>query len=53
MAASAEVHDVELEIHDGEFVVVGTNDSGVPAGEPTGVGEDTEPSCSVDRHPAP
>ncbi|HET9672815.1 MAG TPA: hypothetical protein VFQ40_08215, partial [Actinomycetota bacterium] len=48
-----EVHYVELEIHDGEFVVVGTNDSTVPAGEPTGVGDDSAPSCGVDWHPAP
>ncbi|MCD6021077.1 MAG: tolB [Actinomycetia bacterium] len=43
-----EVHSVELELRDGEFVVVGTNDYTVSAGEPTGVGDDTEPSCGVD-----
>ena len=40
-----EVHYVELELRDGEFVVVGTNDYTVSAGEPTGVGDNTEPSC--------
>lgn len=48
----AEVHYVELELQDAAFVVVGTNDYTVPAGEPTGVGDDTEPSCGVDWHPS-
>lgn len=46
-----EVHSVELEIHEGEFVVVGANDTAVPPGEPTGVGDETRPSCGVDWHP--
>jgi Tol biopolymer transport system component len=50
----AEVHYVELELWpDGMFHVVGTNDYMLPVGEPTPLGDHTEPSCGIDWHPSP
>jgi hypothetical protein len=49
-----EVHVTRIQLQsDGLFHVVGTNDYTVPAGEPSGINNETGPACGVDWHPLP
>ena len=49
-----EVHITRIQLQsDGRFHVVGTNDSTVPAGQPSGIHTQTGPACGVDWHPSP
>jgi Tol biopolymer transport system component len=48
----AEVHVVEVALlPDGMFHILGSNDYELPVGEPSPLGEHTDPTCGVDWHP--